>query len=105
MSYTIFDRAAIAAADSKRAAIAAADAKRAELDGGRARMDTSGEWVQRIDRDKLAEVLDSCFPGCDGADGEDFIERYATTAVDAVLAALSGGTTYTGPAITPTEEK
>ena len=41
-----------------RAALAAADAKRAELDGGKVRMDTAGEWVQRIDRDKLAEVLD-----------------------------------------------
>ena len=49
---------------------------------------TAGEWVQRIDRDALAEVLDGCFPGCDGPAAEGFIERYVAIAVDAVLAAL-----------------
>ena len=51
-------------------------------------LDTADEWVQRIDRDALAEVLDGCFPGCDGPAAEGFIERYVAIAVDAVLAAL-----------------
>lgn len=51
-------------------------------------LDTADEWVRRIDRDALAEVLDGCFPGCDGPAAEGFIERYAAVAVDAVLAAL-----------------
>ena len=51
-------------------------------------LDTADEWVQRIDREKLAEVLDGCFPGCDGPAAEGFIERYVAIAVDAVLAAL-----------------
>lgn len=50
--------------------------------------DTADGWVKRIDRDALAEVLDDCFPGCDGPAAEDFIERYAVIAADAVLAAL-----------------
>ena len=49
---------------------------------------TADDWASRIDRDKLAEVLDGCFPGCDGPAAEDFIERYVVSAVDAVLAAL-----------------
>ena len=49
---------------------------------------TADEWGKRIDRDALAEVLDGCFPGCDGPAAEGFIERYVAIAVDAVLAAL-----------------
>ena len=51
-------------------------------------LDTADGWVRRIDRGKLAEVLDGCFPGCDVPAAEDFIGRYVAIAVDAVLAAL-----------------
>ena len=61
-----------------RAALAAADAKRTELDGGKARMDTAGEWVQRIDREKAKIIGWVAYRS--GGDLDDV--------VDAVLAAL-----------------
>ena len=45
-------------------------------------LDTADEWVQRIDRDKLAEMLKPYFNGGDVAYGEH------VECADAVLAAL-----------------